>query len=89
MTNDKKETNKPVETFRLKGVQASLFINTSDKGVPYHKVTISRSYKDGDEWKSTSSFSRDDLLLVVEVAKRAWFDILEREATQRSEPESE
>ena len=88
MPTSKKETHKPVATFRLKGVQASLFTNTSENGVPFHKVTVTRSYRDGDTWKSTSSFSRDDLPLVWTVVQQAWREILERESTQRPTEEA-
>ena len=36
-----------------------------------HNVTIERLYKDGDDWKSTTSFGRDDLPLVAKVADLA------------------
>jgi hypothetical protein len=32
---------------------------------------VSRSYKDGDEWKSSSSFGRDELLTLAKVADLA------------------
>jgi len=28
-------------------------------------VTVSRSYKEGDSWKSSDSFGRDDLLVLA------------------------
>jgi hypothetical protein len=31
-------------------------------------VTISRLYRDGDQWKDSSSFGRDDLPLLAKVA---------------------
>jgi hypothetical protein len=34
-------------------------------------VTISRSYKDGDDWKETTSFGRDDLPLVAKAVDMA------------------
>ncbi len=36
-------------------------------GVRYN-VTFSRLYKDNDQWKSTESFGRDDLLVLGKVA---------------------
>jgi hypothetical protein len=46
--------NKPIKVFRLKGVKTSVFENKSQDSV-FHKVTIQKIYKDGDEWKTTSS----------------------------------
>lgn len=36
-----------------------------------HNVTLRRLYKRDDEWKSTDSFGRDDLLLIGKVASEA------------------
>ena len=36
-----------------------------------HNVTISRSYQDGDDWKETISFGRDDLPLVAKAVDMA------------------
>ena len=38
---------------------------------PRHNVTFSRLYKEGDEWKSTQSFGRNDLLVLAKVADLA------------------
>ena len=34
-------------------------------------VTFERSYKDGEEWKTTNSFGRDDLLKLAKLADEA------------------
>ncbi len=74
-------TNKPVESFRLRGVSASVFLNeTEQDGRPFFKVSLQRSYKTKDGFKSTNSFSRDDLPLVAEVVNDAWRAILKRES---------
>lgn len=36
-------------------------------------MTFSRIYKDGDQWKDTTSFGRDDLPLVATVADLAHY----------------
>ena len=38
---------------------------------PRYNVTFSRLYKEGDEWKSTQSFGRNDLLVLAKVADLA------------------
>jgi len=65
-----KDKRKPVQEIRLGRIRAAVWQNSSDKGVR-HNVTISRLYKDSDEWKDSSSFGRDDLLLVAKVADAA------------------
>ena len=63
-------TNKPVHEIRLGKVVASIWKNETQNGTR-HNVTFQRLYKDGDTWKSTSSFNRDDLLLLAKVADQA------------------
>ena len=62
---------KPIEEVRIGLVKAAIWRNQTDKGARFN-VTFSRIYKNGDgSWKSTSSFGRDDLLLVAKVANEA------------------
>src|SRR5262249_30795915 len=62
--------DKPAHELRLGSVKATIWKNDTDKGVRFN-TTLSRLYRDGDEWKSSESFGRDDLLLVAKVADRA------------------
>lgn len=62
--------NKPVHEVRLGVVKAAIWANETDAGVR-HNVTFQRIYKDGDEWKTTESFGRDELPLVAKVADLA------------------
>ena len=74
---------KPIQTFRLLGCSVSVFANSvqSDgKTFTYHKVSAQRVYRDGDEFRSTTSFSRDDLPVVSLLLQRAWEFILTTEA---------
>ena len=61
---------KPIHEVRLGHIKAAVWKNETEGGVRYN-VTLSRIYKDGDNWKSTDSFGRDDLLLVGKVADQA------------------
>ncbi len=60
-------SSKPVSEIRLGRIKAAIFDNGEE--VP-NRVTFSRLYKDGDSWKSTTSFVREDLPLLVKVADR-------------------
>jgi len=44
-----------------------------------------RTYKDGDEFKSTPTYSRDDLPVLVYVANEAFDYVLCKERDQRAE----
>ena len=61
---------KPAHEVRLGRIKATIWANQNDNGTWYN-VTLSRSYKDGDEWKSSTSFGRDELLTVAKVADLA------------------
>jgi hypothetical protein len=61
---------KPIHEVRLGSVKAAIWENQTDNGTRFN-VTVSRIYKDGEEWKSTESFGRDDLLLLGKVCDQA------------------
>src|SRR5438477_7493392 len=65
-----KEKQKPIHEVRLGHIKAAVWKNETEAGVRYN-VTFSRLYKDGDNWQSTDSFGRDDLLLLSKVADQA------------------
>lgn len=62
--------NKPAYEVRLGRVKATVWANTSEKGT-WHNVTLSRSYRDGKDWKESNSFGRDDLLVLAKVLDQA------------------
>ena len=70
-------TNKPIHEIRLGKVKAVIWYNDTSSGVR-HNVTIERLYKDGDDWKSTSSFGQDDLPLASKVLDQAHTWIFEQ-----------
>ena len=51
---------------RLGRVRAAIWENQTDGGVRFN-VTLSRLYKDGDQWKDSTSLGRDDLPLAAKV----------------------
>ena len=64
------EKKRPVHEVRIGRIRAAIWENSTDKGVR-HNVSISRLYKDGNDWRDSSSFGREDLLLVGKVADEA------------------
>jgi hypothetical protein len=64
------KSKKPVHEVRLGRIRAAIWENETQNGTR-HNVTISRLYKDGDDWKDSTSFGRDDLPLVEKVAALA------------------
>ena len=58
---------RPVHEIRMGRVRAAIWENDTQNGTRYN-VTLSRLYRDGEQWKDSSSFGRDDLPLVAKVA---------------------
>ena len=69
MTNSTKQ--KPAATLRDGALKATLWRKQSEKGV-FYNVTLSRTYKDGDEYKDSHSFSGAELLRVARLAGKAY-----------------
>lgn len=61
---------RPVHEIRLGRIKAAIWENETQNGMR-HNVTVSRLYKDGEQWKDSNSFGRDDLPLVVKVIDQA------------------
>lgn len=60
-------TTKPVHEVRLGTTKAAIWTNTSDDGRTRYSVSVQRIYRENDEWKRTTSFRRDDLLVLAKV----------------------
>ncbi|MEZ6120147.1 MAG: YkgJ family cysteine cluster protein [Pirellulaceae bacterium] len=60
------ETRRPIHEIRMGRIRAAIWANETQNGMR-HNVTISRIYRDGEEWKDSGSFGRDDLPLVAKV----------------------
>lgn len=66
----KSDASRPVHEVRLGRIKAAIWANATENGTR-HNVTIARLYKDGDDWKDSTSFGREDLPLVAKVADMA------------------
>jgi hypothetical protein len=82
MTNQK-----PIDEIRIGRITASIWKNATSKG-DFYNVTFSRLYKDGDDWRRSDSFGRDDLLLLAKLADAAHSRIYDLQA-DRTEEEAE
>ena len=61
---------RPVNEIRLGRIKAVIWENETREGIR-HNVSLTRIYKDGNAWKESSSFGRDDLPLLAKVADMA------------------
>lgn len=78
------DADKPARTLRDHNIKAVIWRNQSDKG-PWYSVEFIRSYKDGDEWKDTRTFSNGQLLQVSHLAAKAYDAVAKLQAADREE----
>ena len=67
---------KPASEIRIGSVKAAIWPNNAEGRILY-TVTFSRLYKDGEQWKTTQIFGRNDLLVLAKVADQAHTHIFE------------
>ena len=74
------EKNKPVHEIRMGRLKATIWQNVTEGGSSRHNVQVRRLYRDEktNEWKTSDSFGRDDLLLLGELARQAAVWIYQR-----------
>lgn len=70
---------------RLGNIHATVWRNESEDGSHWFRVSITRRYKNGDEWADSNSYSRDELPVVQQAASMAYAWIWEQEAVIASE----
>ena len=83
--------NKPVNELRKGVIKASIWKNETEKGV-FYNTTLEKLYRTGKEWKSSRSFSRDQLLVVSNLAQEAnaWiYEQAKRDRANRSDNQAE
>ena len=80
MSQTTEASNKPIQTFRRRGVKVSIFENKSGEAT-FHKIAIQKLYReDNGTWKTTTSLGRDDLPIAQLLIGKAWEFILDQEA---------
>ncbi len=74
-------TSKPIQEVRLGCIKAAVWKNETENGVRYN-VTFCRLYKEGNQWRITESYGRDDLLLLAKVADQTHSWVLAHQQEQ-------
>jgi hypothetical protein len=63
----------PVYEIRAGKIKVAIWENKGDKQGTWFSVTHTRSYQDASKtWKTASSYSKDDLLVLAELLRQAW-----------------
>ena len=79
-------TSKPVRVFRAGRLSVSVFKNTvtvRDREVTFFNTYLQRTYKESDQFKTTTGLGRDDLLPAQQLLGQAWQWVVEEDAKQR------
>lgn len=72
---------KPEKVFRIGSVSASVFANEVDQGKRHMRnVNLQKRYRDGDEWKSSTSFALAELPQAMAVLDLAMKYVADKEA---------
>lgn len=77
--------SRKVHGFRLGNIHAAVWRNESEDGSCWFRVSITRRYKNGDEWADSNSYSRDELPVLKQAASMAYAWIWQQEAAITSE----
>ena len=87
------QNQKPIEKFNAGAVSAGVWeneITTNGKTVTIMKAMVSRRYKDrNDNWKTTYSFSRNEIPLAIYCLQKAFEAIIEKAKQDSSDIEEE
>ena len=86
--NNPATKSRPAEEIRLGAIKAAIWKNETEAGTRYN-VTFERLYRQDEEWKSTSSFGRDDLLLLAKAADQTHSWILTASREPMASPEAQ
>ena len=82
-------TAKPVHKIRAGQVSCALWENelnlSGGRKVKTLKATLERRYKDGDEWKSSGSFGRNEIPLAAYCLQKAFEYIIDDSNTRSDE----
>ena len=81
-------TAKPIAKYRAGPVHVALWENTmkrDDRETLMHKVSIERRYRGSDgAWRSTTSFTRNELPMIRFCLEQAYAEIIRRENERSS-----
>lgn len=73
------QKNGPVKTFLLGRIKAKVWANRSQQNDVWFNVEIVRLYKEGDKFKESTQYGRNDLPLVSKAADMAFAWLHEQE----------
>ena len=82
------EKTKPADTLRDGSIKATIWKNSSEKG-DFYGVEFSRTYKSGEEFRDSKSFSGAELLRLAYLAQRAYQQVADLRAADAVQADAE
>ena len=79
---------KPIDTIRDGALKATIWKNAAEKG-HFYSVDFSRTYKDGETFKDSHSFSGSEPLQIARLANLAYDRIAELRAADKADPSAD
>ena len=76
----------PAHEIKLGKIRATIWANETEDHEVWFNATISRLYKNGDLWKESTHFGRDDLPLLAKVADMAHTWIFQQRPEESAKP---
>ena len=73
---------RPIHEIRIGTIRAAIWANENRPDEVWFAVTLSRLYKDGADWKDSTTFRRDDLPVVAKVMDMAYAWIWEQQTSE-------
>lgn len=64
--------NAPIAKFSVGNISVAVWENESKEGNPFNTVSLQRSYKVGEEWKSSNSLNVGDLPKAILALQKAY-----------------
>ena len=84
------EKKRPTHEIRMGAVKAAIWENEGSNGTKFMTANFHTLYRDRDgNWCRSSSFGRDDLLLLAKVANEAHSFMVLQSSTMSAEPPQE
>ncbi len=80
------EKTRPVHEIRFGLIKAAIWHNLTRAGERYN-VTLTRLFRNGDVWKESNHFGRDDLLLAAKVLDLAHTWIYQQDRAEKATSE--
>ena len=72
----------PEKKIKVGNVQVAIWRNKSKLGEPFYSLSFEKYYKDGEDWKSTTSLNKNDIPKAILALEEAYKFLMVRKSDQ-------